>query len=802
MLQNLRLGVRNLARTPGFTTSAILVLALGIGLATAVFTIADALLLRPLPVQDQDRIVVLWGETADGSFKTNPLLLPDARVFAEQTQSLERTAFFQYGGAAPAAVRDGDHISRLNRALVSGQFFAVLGVRPVLGRILDARDDVAGVRSVVVLSYSAWQQRFGGDPQVVGRRIQFYEDNVTSTIVGVMPQGLDYPRGTDFWAPLVATTRRAALSDAALDVDVIGRLAPFATIADARGELTAFFGRADAPAWQRDVRGVAYTLPRLVLGDTRPALMAFGAACVLLLLITCINVANLLLVRGLGRTREVAVRSALGGSRAQIARLLIAENALLALGGGGLGVMVARGAVGAFVAFAPSGFPHLDEIQLNASVIGGAAAITAAALLIFGLFPALATARPNLQRGLRSDARQTPTRRARRTTEALVVGQLALAVVVLAVSGVVVRSLIELERADLAFEPSHLMIGELAFREDQYASAAKRLALFDTLTSRLDAVPGVRGVSPVVTVPFSVGWDGRPVVEGQSAEDAFRNPVLNIDLVGPGYLKTFGIPLLRGRWFTAADAAGAPPVVAVSQSAARQYWPHEDPVGKRLTFQAGGPWLTVVGVIPDIRYRDLRDARPSIYIPLRQSFFPFAPTTLAIRTTTAPGDLVPAIRHAIADAAPGVELSSAVPFGIFLGDILARPRLDTLLLAVFAGAALLVAAIGLFGLLATMIRQRTHELGVRMALGATRRDLRRMIVGRGVLIAGIGAAIGLAGAALANRLVVALLYEVSPTDGMTLAAVTVLLLTVAGCASVAAARASTRIDPAIALRAE
>lgn len=701
-------------------------------------------------------------------------------------------------GAGPKPIRDGDQISRLRRALVSGEFFDVLGARPTLGRALRATDDVSGAAPVLVLSYGAWQRRFGGDSHVLGRQVLTYDDGVAYTIVGVMPQGLDYPRGTDFWASVVPSTTPK-------DLYVIGRVAPGATATNARDELTAFFGRAEASPWQRDLRGVVHTLPRIVLGDVRPALIVFAAAAGLLLLITCINVANLLLVRGLARVREVAVRSALGAGRGRVIGQLLTENALLAVAGGALGLVVAAGAVRLFVAFAPAGIPRLDEIQLNSAALAGAVGTTGIAMLIFALAPAVITSRVELQQVLRSDTRQSASRRSRLATEALVAGQVALALLVLSAAGLIARSLIKLERAELSFEASRLLIGDLALRYDQYDDPKKQLALLERLLPQLQAIPGVRAVSPIVAVPFSGtgGWDGKLAAEGQSTEETAANPMLNMEVVTPDYFATFGITVRRGRTFTDADREGAPPVVVVSQAAALHYWGTDDPIGERLRMGDNLELtLTVVGVVPDTRYRDLRDARASVYFPLRQSFFPFTPTHLAIRTSGPPAELVPTIRRVIGETEPDVALASAAPFGSFLEGPLAQPRLNALLLAVFAGAAVALAAVGLFGVMATMVRQRTRELGVRMALGATARDLRRMVMRRGLAIATAGMVVGLFGALLANRLLVAMLYEVSPTDGVTLGVVVALLLSVAALASIIPAWSSSGIDPVLALRAD
>jgi putative ABC transport system permease protein len=802
LFENIRVGVRSLRHAMGFALVAVFTLALGIGLSTAVFTVADAVLLRRLPVRDQDRLIVLWGAAPDRPFNY-PLDFSDGRAFMSSARSLQRSALFLYNGASPLPIREGDRVSRLRRALVSGEFFDVLGARAALGRALRPADDVRGAAPVLVLSDAAWRQRFNSDPHVLGRQVAMYGDGTPYTVVGVMPQGLDYPKGTDFWAPVVPSISPEGLS--LMGFYVLGRLTPGATPANAADEMTAFFRRAEPASWQRDHHGVATTWPRLVIGDVRPALIAFAAAAGLLLLIACINVANLLLLRRLARVREVAVRSALGASPRRIVCQLLTENALLATAGGGLGVAVAAGAVRAFVAFAPPGVPRLGEIQMNATALTGAVVITAVALLFFALAPAIMTSRVDLQRALRSDTRQSASRRLRLATEGLVAGQIALALLVLSAAGVITRSLVKLERAELALEPSGLLIGELALRSDLYGDAAKQRALLERLLPQLEAIPGVRAASPVVAVPFSgdAGWDGKPAAEGQSPEDAAANPMINMEVVAPNYFTTLGIPVLRGRGFTSQDREDTPLAIVVSQSAAQHYWPDSDPIGKHLMMGANlERTLTVVGIVPDTRYRDLRDARPSIYFPLRQSFFPFTPTTLAIRTGGRPAEVVSTIRRVISETEGGVALVGAAPFETFIEGPLAQPRLNALLLVVFGVAAVALAAVGLAGVMATMVRQRTQELGIRLALGAAPRDLRRMVMRRGLVIGFAGLVPGLLGALLANRLLEALLYEVSPTDAVTLAGTAGFLLIVAGLASAIPARFTTRVDPMLALRAE
>jgi putative ABC transport system permease protein len=803
-IPNMRVVLRSLRRTPGFTATAVLTLALGIGLSVAVFTVAEALLLRKLPFRDQDRLVVLWGQPGDRPFHWAPQLR-DAREFARRTRSLERVAFYSYEGAWPIPIRDGDRISSLRQAVVSGEFFDVLGARPLFGRTLRAEDDAIGAAPVVVLSHGAWQRHFGGRSDVLGRQIVVYGNGVAYAIVGVMPLGFDYPRGADFWAPLVPARTPPGADSTLADVDLIGRLRAGAAPITSRDELTAFFSRPEASPAQKRLHGVVTPLSRLILGDTRPAVMVFAFASALLLLLTCVNVANLLLVRGLARGREVAVRAALGAGRGRVMFQLLGENACLAIAGGAVGVAVATVAVRAFVALAPAGLPRLDEIGVNGIALAGALGIMTVAILLFGLAPAIVTSRVELMQVLRSGARQSMHRGSRMASEALVVGQVALAVLILSAAGLIARSLIRLERAELSFEPTHLLIGELAFKYDQVDTKQKQLALLDRILAAVRATPGVRTVSPVVAIPFSGpgGWDIRVASEGQNARAAPATPWLNMDVVVPDYFATFGIPLLRGRGFTEQDREGAPAVVVLSESAARNFWPGADPIGKRVMSGPKLEWMaTVVGIVSDTRYRDLREARPSVYFPLRQLPFPFAPLTLAVRTAGPPAEMARAIRRAVGAIDPGLGLASAAPFDTYLEGPLAQPRLNALLLAIFAAAAVALAAIGLFGVMATMVGQRTREFGVRMALGATGEELRGMVLRRGLALATAGLAMGLLGALLANRLLVALLYRVSPTDPVTLAGVAVLLLAIAGLACLIPARASTRIDPAGALRAE
>lgn len=800
---DIKQGIRGFARALPFAAAIVGILALGIGLATAVFTVADALLFRRLPVVDQDRLVVVSGEAPRKGLDNVPLELPAAEDFARRTGTLSRVAFFLYNGAVPITVREGQRISRLQEALVSGNYFDVLGTRPLIGRLLRPEDDVDGAPPVVVLSHHAWQQRYGGAPDIVGRRILVHEYARAFTIVGVAPPGIDYPSGTDAWVTLRGTIPPTATKY--LSLDVLGRLTARGTIADARNEMTAFFHREGVDKFFQDVRGVVHPLPELVLGDTRPAVIAFAAAACLLLLITCVNVANLLLVRGLARMRDVAIRSALGASRGRIALQLITENAILAGIGGALGVAIAWAVVRGFVAVAPAGTPRLEEISVNGATFADAFAITSIAMLLFSMAPVFLASNVDAQQVLRSDTRQSASRRSRLVTEILVSGQIALAVLVLSAASLLGRSLLRLQHADLAFNPTQVVVAELALEGNRYDTGEKENAAIERLVALVARIPGVQAVSTTVSVPYSTtrSWEGKPTAEGQSKEDAARNPMLDIEVVGPELFAALGLPVTRGRAFSDADTKGSTPVVVLSESAARYYWPNANPIGKRLVEDAKPPsFTTVIGVVPDTRFRNLRERHATIYYPLRQSKFPFAPTTLVIRTTRTPSHLAAALRGVLESEMPGVALASAESFDALLSGPLAAPRLNALLLMLFGASAVVLAGVGLFGVLATMVRQRRRELGIRIALGAAPNDVARLVISRGLSLAVVGTAIGLLGALAGNRLLASLLFEVTSTDVPTLLSVAFLLILVAVVASAIPARITSRIDPAAVLRAD
>ena len=790
-------------RSPGWFVGVVLTLALGIGLATAVFTIAEALLIRPLPVRAQDRLVVLWGITRDGRTDHFPLLYGDAREFARRTRTLQRVEFFAYGGAQLVPIRIDAGMVRLRRSLVSGGYFDLLGTQPILGRTLRPEDDVRSAAPVAVLSYGAWQRFFGGASDVVGRRITLHYDDTPYTIVGVMPRGLDYPLGVDVWTPVVPNSRPLGDQPIYAELNAIGRLRDGMSVSQAQTEMTRFFATTTSVSW--GVRGVARSFASDVVGDAGPAVLAFAAAAGLLLLITCINVANLVLVRGLARVRELAMRTALGASRGRIIGQLFIESTLIAIAGGVAGIGLAVAAVRGFIALAPAGTPRLGEIRVTGEVVAGAIAITTVATVLFALGPALMASRVELQAALRAGARQSGGGRGSRlATNALVIGQMTLALVVLSAAGLLTRSLIALEHVNVAFDPARLTVAELALPREYMGDAPRQTAMLEQLVARVEALPGVRSVAPVLTPPLAEvgGIFGRIAAEGQSADDIARNPALTFELATPSYFTTFGIRLVTGRFFTNADRAGTLPVVIVSESAAHSYWPGANPIGKRLA-RGTADFLTVVGVVQDTHYRDLRNPRPSIYFPLRQSLFPSSvPTTLVIATDARAVNFATELRGVVAEVAPGVAVAGVVPFERFVAGSLAQPRLNALLLMLFAGASLALAAVGLFGVVATTVRQRIRELAVRAALGATPADLRRTVLTQALSLGAAGATLGVLASLATMRAFATLLFGVKPTDAPTLAAVCVLLVCVVLVASVLPARRAQRVDPMLALRSD
>ncbi len=793
-----RVAARGLLRTPTFVITAVLVLGLGIGMASAMFTVFRSVLVQKLPVLDQDRIVVMSGlqGSAERDVGRGEILR-----FAPQSRTLSGIASVAHWGAYAFALVDADRSVVMNQAQVSGNFFAVLGVRPALGRLLRPEDDVKGAAPVMVISYAAWKGEFGGDPSVVGHDLTTPVTGWHYRIVGVAPAGLDYPAGTDYWVPIVPFGTESIIS--------VARLAPGATLAAARSE---FLNGIRSLQPVSPITGVdARTFTQEVVGNVRPVLLALTAAVAMLLLIACVNVGNLLLLRATTRARELAVRRALGARYADVVRQLIVESTMIGVAGGAVGLLVGDLLLKALLVLAPAELPRMDVIRLAGAPMWVACGVTFAAVLLFGVAPALAAAAGDPATSLRLDGRSGGESASHgRLRQWLVASQIALAVVMLSGAGLLARTVGRLQRLDLGFSPDRVSILTLTFpfANERYNSEAKIEQLLDRIRLPMRSVPGVVAITPILIPPFLGDnvWLAQFAAEGQAVSDTADTP-LTAEAVGDEeYFETFRMPVLRGRGFEGTDRAGAPLEVVVSESVARRLWPGQDPIGKRLRTRAGDDffvggtsWRTVVGVVADPHYRRLRTATPMVIAPANQWYWQ---GTLAVRTRGDVGAVRPALERAIQSTDPDVRIWRAQPMSEIVAAQNAQATLSALLLAAFGVAALVLAAIGLYGVMAATVRERTRELGVRMALGATPEQLRRDVLGRALRVTVGGAAIGLAGAVAASRLLRGLLFEVSPTDPVALAGACALLLTVALLAAYLPARRATKIDPARALRAD
>jgi predicted permease len=793
-VRDVRLALRGLRRAPAFTVSAVVVLALGIGMAAAMTSVYDAVLRRPLPVRDPDRVAVLWTyQQPDVELAPS---LSATREWARASRLVRGVAGVSHWGAADGPVLDGDRPVVLKRALASGNFFDVLGARPAVGRLLRPEDDAKGAPAVMVLSYSAWRTQFGGDPSVVGRRLLEPYTRRELTVVGVAPAGLDYPSGAGYWVPAEALWRADQLQ-----VIAVARLAPGASADAARAE---YFAVAKRLLSQFKLRGAtASTFTAAVLGDVRPFLVVLTSAVGLLLLIACVNVGGLLLVRAAARARELAVRRALGARYADVVRQLLAESGVLAALGGAAGLACAVVMRRLLVAAAPAGVPRLDVVALEGVPLGTALAVTLLALLVAGVAPALGAARVDLASPIRQDARAGRSRRAAAVRGWLVASQVALAVVMLAAAGLLSRSLARLETLPLGYRAERLAILSVSWNGARDSTREQIFAWGERAVARLGAIPGVSAVSPILIPPFMGPnvFRSRFLPAGAAAASGDTASYFPLEIGNHELFRALGLPVLRGRGFLPSDREGAPQVAVLSESAARRLWPGEDALGKRMRLpqDTSGEWVTVVGIVPDTRYRALREATPTVYSPWRQSFWQ---GTFAVRSSRDLASLVPAMRRALRDVDPQLALWDARTMDEMLDAPLAQPRLGAWLVSAFSATALLLAAVGLYGVVAGVVRERTREIGVRLTLGATPARVWRDVVRGALAIVGVGAAVGLAGALAGSRLVAALLFEVSPTDPLTLAAVCLLLLGVALVAAYLPARRASRVDPARALRAD
>lgn len=804
-LRDFRHALRLAVRSPGFTLPAVLTLGLGIGAATAIFSMVDAVLLRPLPFHDQDRLVTVWGEVKERNQKLVEVSIQDYTDWKDNNRVFSELAVITTNDADVALTGRGEAL-HVRARLASDNLFQVLGVRPALGRtFLPGKEDTPGTR-VVVLSHGFWQRHFGADPAVVNQKVLL--DNTPHLIVGILAPDFRFPQGVDLYTTLSDLYADTSIRDLRI-MHAIGRLKPGVSLEEARENLLRV---SLAMQQQRPVANQGYTarvtpIVEEILGDTRPALLLMLGAVGLLLLIACANVAGLLLARATARQKETAVRTALGAGRAQLVRQLLAESVLLALLAAVVGLMLAWAGLQVLVAIGPADIPRLDQVGIDGRIIAFALAASLATVLLFGLAPALQTTSRDFSSALKEGGKTSAGVGTSRLRNLLVAAEVALALVVLVTAGLVIRSFVELERTDLGFRPERLLTFRLTLNS-RYPEPHNWASYFQNVLERVQTLPGVERASLVLLRPLSgpIGWDYDFTVEGQTPQAQATNPTSNHERVTPGYFQTVGIPLLQGRDFTWADTDKTQPVVIVNKSTAERFWPGQDPLGKRLRWGRAGqqdrPWLTVVGVVGDARYREIEAVRPDLYIPVRQQ--PHWAMDVMIRAKGDPLRLAGSARQVVRSIDPDIPLANLTTMETEISESIARPRLRTLILGLFAALALVLAAVGLYGIIAYSVAQRRQEIGIRMALGADRRAVLRYVLRQGLGLTLAGLAAGLLGAAAVTTTgwLSELLYNVKPTDLLTFAVVPLVLIAVALLASFLPARRATRVDPLVALRAE
>ena len=805
--QDFRFAIRGLWRAKAFTGAAVLTLALGIAGTTVMFTLIQGVLLRPLPVRAQERLIVAWKESPTSGSARYPFGNTEIESLADASQLLEKAAGVTRNGVGRSVVTHDGVSTYANVGLVTGGFFDVLGVQPILGRPLTVADEKQGAENVIVVSSGLWQRRYGGAHDILGRRLMV--DEQPFTIVGVMPPDLDYPTGVEIWRTTSSVPASGPFGDAARrEVNLVARLRPGVTIEQATSEITTLSGRLEADTPATGVRGlVPVVRPFLdvVVGDVRTPMLALFAAVGLVLLIASANVANLLLMRGEGRRAELAVRAALGAGRSRLVRQVLTESVLLSVLAGAVGFVTTWWSLQALLTLLPDGLPRLESIRVDGAVVLFSVGVVFVTALFAGLGPGLSSMPADLVSQLRTGGRGVTGPAATRGRRTLVIAQVALAVTILAAAGLLIRSVLRLQAVDLGLPADRLVMLDLHVPQAEYAERHQHAQLLDDLITCLEAAPAISAATPVNLSPFSgQGWDlPRFTADGQSDDDAAANPSLNLESVHPNYFETFQIPLLRGRAFTAADRAGTLDVAIVSDDAAALTWPGENAVGKRLKMghaSSQGPWYTVVGVAARTRYREIASPRPTLYLPAAQ--FQMTATMLVLRTT-ASIDLVASLaRERVGTVDPDVRVMRVAPFVAMLDRPLARPRFNALLLGVFGAVALLLSAVGLYAVMAAFVRQRDQEIAVRLALGATAGGVRRLVLTEAVRLASIGAVIGLAGAIVSTRLLRGMLYEVDPLDPFAIAGAALLLVGVSALASYLPARRATRIDTTAMLRSQ
>jgi putative ABC transport system permease protein len=809
ILQDLRYGFRMLLKSPGFTFVAVLALALGIGANSAIFSVVNAVLLRPLPFKEPSRLVILWekNETQDSSVAyPNFLDWRDASKAFEQMTAYRRDSFNLTGAGEP---------ERLAGRLVTGNFFSTLGVQPFAGRDFVAEDDTPASAPTVILGHGFWQRRFGGDRSIINRQLTLNDKSYT--VIGITPADFTFGSGTDIYVPIglsVAEVPFYKERGSHPGLWVTGRLKPEASMEQARAELDAIMARLGQqyPDTNKGRRVHIESLYENTVRDVRPALLVLLGAVAFVLLIACANVANLLLARSAARQKEIAIRTALGAGRWRIMRQLLTESLLLAVMGGVFGLLLALWGTDILIAAAPDDVPRLADARVDLRVLGFTLGVAVLTGLVFGLAPALQASKTDLNESLKETERgQTGSRQGLRA--ALVVAEVALALVLLIGAGLMVKSLWQLQKVETGFDPNRVLALQLSLKGDK-ADPAKVQNFVAQVEQRVKSLPGVQAVAFTNGLPFagaaehSFGIVGRPLPAGEADETPYSAVRYT---TSPDYLRALGIKLRKGRYLTARDRADSPPVVVIDETLAQKYFPNEDPLGQRL--EVGGTDASafeIVGVVGHVKHYGLDGevpVEPQCYysldqVPAEKMPFIAGGISLVVRTQGEPQQLAGAVRAQLLSVAPDQPVFNVRTMNQLVAESIASRRFSMVLLLAFAMVALVLAAVGIYGVMAYSVTQRTHEIGIRMALGAQADDVLRMILRQGLFLILTGIAAGLVAAFALTRVLSSLLYGVSATDPLTFAGISLLLVMVALLACYLPARRATKVDPMVALHYE
>ena len=814
-MQSITYAFRMLMKNPGVSLVAVITLALGIGANTAIFSVVNGVLLRPLPYKNPDRVVALWENVPTyGRWRASP-----ANFFDWKSQSTLFEGMAAYGGSAATLTGQGDPEQLLGTSVSAG-YFNVVGVQPEIGRGFLEEEHQTGKGQVVVLSDELWRRRFGNDPAAINTSIIL--DGKAYTIVGVMGPGLYPVRPTtsgridfdeqqqQYWLPMSFTAQWAAARSAHV-LGVIGRLKPGVTMEQATSEMNTIGARLEQTYPANKGEGIIVNrFMNELVGDVRPALFTLMVAVGLVLLIACANIAGLLLAQHAGRSKEIAIRAALGANRFRLISQFFVEGLLLSLVGAVAGIALATVGLNVLLKLIPQDIPRLGLVKIDWRVLSFTLGISVVTCLLFGLVPAWQASKPNLQSTLEQSGRTSgPGANRLRFRQLLVIFQVSIAVMLVIGAGLLIKSFWLLSKVDPGFQPHHVLSLSITLPNPKYAKPEAINQFFNKLNDGISQMPGVESVGIAYDHPLQANWVDSFQIEGRVASSDATSLSANFNPVGSDYFATLGMPLLKGRGFTPQDDQDHPGVAVVNEAFVRQYFPNEDPLGHRI--KAGPPtriWkgqrldsFEIVGVVHDVKSAGLQAAsEPTYYLPTSQA--PLSDMSLLVRTTTEPTAIVPAIRQAVLAIDPNQPVSNISTMDKIVSDSIARPRLNMLLMGLFGGLAMLLATVGIYGLLSYAVTQRTQELGIRMALGAQVSDVVTLVLRQGMILALIGEAIGLFGAFALTRVVQKLLFGVTPTDASVFIAVVGVLTTTALLACYVPARRAAKVDPLIALRYE